>query len=197
MGGRKPASFLGGITMTIEEIYNKIASHMIEGVMYHSEFAKACDFLGLWGFAKCHMHHQFEEEKNYCCLSHYYATHCFKLLKVDNIPRPEVIPESWYKYSTYDVDVGTKRNAVKEMFAKWMEWEKTTKNFYEEMRHELTEINELDAAMQIDCYIRDVSKELCHVEKKIIKLETLGYDIGAIINMSEIMEKKYNKKLGW
>jgi len=40
--------------MTIEEIFNKIASHMVEGIMIHDEMANAYDFLGLFGFAKLH-----------------------------------------------------------------------------------------------------------------------------------------------
>ena len=54
--------------MTVEEIFNKIASHMVEGIMYHDEFAKAYDFLGLYGYAKYHDFHHFEEELNYRAL---------------------------------------------------------------------------------------------------------------------------------
>jgi len=45
---------------------------------------------------------------------------------------------------------------------KWIEWEKSTKKLYQEMRQELTIINDLDAALELDKYIRDVSKELSH-----------------------------------
>ena len=51
--------------MTIEEIFNKIAAHMIEGIMYHDEFAKVYDFLGLWGYARCQDYHHLEEEQSY------------------------------------------------------------------------------------------------------------------------------------
>jgi hypothetical protein len=47
--------------MTIEEIFNKLATHMYEGVLIHQEMAKAYDFLGLWGLSKCHIYHMFEE----------------------------------------------------------------------------------------------------------------------------------------
>jgi len=66
--------------MTVEEIFNKIATHMYEGVKYHEEMAKAYDFLGFWGLYMCHIHHSLEEKNGYNCLSHYYATHYFKLL---------------------------------------------------------------------------------------------------------------------
>ena len=51
--------------MTIENIFNKLANHMIEGIMYHDEMAEAYNFLGLHGYAKCHDYHHFTEEKYY------------------------------------------------------------------------------------------------------------------------------------
>jgi hypothetical protein len=42
--------------MTIEEIFNNISTHMIEGVLIHDAMAAAYDFLGLYGFARFHDH---------------------------------------------------------------------------------------------------------------------------------------------
>jgi len=95
--------------MTVEEIFDKLSAHMEEGVMYHYEMARAYDFLGFWGFSKCQLSHCFEEKNNLCCLSHYYATHYFKLLSFTNIDTPKVIPDTWYKYTTYAVDASTKK----------------------------------------------------------------------------------------
>jgi len=50
------------------------------------------------------------------------------------------------------------------------------------MRQELITIGEVAAALELDKYILDVTDELKHAEKKLIKLETLGYDIGKIID---------------
>ena len=183
--------------MTIEEIFNKLASHMCEGVKYHDEMARAYDYLGLYGLSKCHIHHAIEEKQGYLCLSHYYMTHYFKLLQLENLPESKLIPETWYKYTTQAVDSGTKRNAVKELMEKWVSWEQETKKLYQEMRQELIQLGEVASALYIDQCICDVTKELCHAQKKLIKLETLGYDIGFIIKWQESLYKKYKKKLGW
>jgi len=50
------------------------------------------------------------------------------------------------------------------------------------MYKELFELGEIAAANKINCFICDVDEELKHAEKKFIKLETLGYDIGTIVN---------------
>lgn len=183
--------------MTVEEIFNKLATHMCQGVMYHDEIAKAYDFLGLWGMSKCHTYHAVEEKQGYKCLSHYYATHYFKLLQLEEIQKPKIIPELWYKYTTQAVDNATKKSAVKELVTTWVEWERSTKKLYQEMWQELTAIGEIAAAAKLKHYICEVDKELHDAEKKLIKLESLGYDIETIIKWQDSLHKKYKKKLGW
>lgn len=181
--------------MTVDEIFTKLAAHMVEGMMIHDTLSKGYDFLGLYGFSKCHEYHHIEETKGYECLLHYYSTRYHKLLEIKNIPEPEIIPANWYKYTTMAVDVATKRQAVKTMTEKWVEWERNTKKLYQDMYKELFELGEIAAANKINCFICDVDEELKHAEKKLIKLETLGYDIGTIVNWQQPMYKKYKKKL--
>lgn len=183
--------------MTVEEIFNKIISHMEEGLCYHKELAKAFDFIGLWGFSKCQLYHQCEELQEKMLLEHYYAAHYFRLIQLENFTKPEIIPSSWFKYATQSVDTNTKRDAVKNLITKWIEWERSTKKFYQEMQHELEAINERDAAERIQKCTHDVSHELHNAEKLLIKLETINYDIVTIEELSSNWNKKYKKKLGW
>lgn len=183
--------------MTIEEIFSKMIGRMCEGVKFHDELMQIYDYLGLYGLAKCHAYHVFEEKRGLTNLTHYYVTHYFKLLQLENIPEPKLIPENWYKYTTQAVDTGTKRQAVKEFMEKWVTWEEDSKKIYQEMRQELYNIGEIAVAICMDKYICDVDKELCHAQKSVIKLDTIGYDIGTIIKWQEDLYTKYKKKLGW
>lgn len=183
--------------MTVEEIFNKLASHMVEGFMYHDEMAKAYDFLGLYGYAYCHFFHYAEESKNYQNLIHYFSTHYYKLLKIENLNQPEIIPNNWYKYTTIVVDAGTKKSSIKDLINRWINWEQSTKKLYEELRQELINIKEISAALYIDNFILDVTKELRHAERQLIKLETINYDMTKIIEWQDEMKEKYKKKLRW
>lgn len=183
--------------MTIEEIFNRIAAHMIEGTLYHDEFARAYDFLGLYGYAKCQDYHYLEEMQAYRHVSHYYEKHYFKLLAPASIARPAIIPQSWYKYTTQNVDNNTKKGAIQELMNKWINWEEETKRFYQEMRQELYNIGEVAAALYIDILVQDVDKELRHAQKKLIALETISYDLVTIMSEQEKLYKKYKRKLRW
>ena len=180
--------------MTVEEIFNKIASHMVEGIMIHDEMANAYDFLGLFGFAKLHDCQHFMETYSYRKLAHYYSTHYHKLLKIDTQVRQTIIPETWYKYTTMNVDTSTKRTAVKDMMHKWVEWEKDTKKLYSEMRQELCTLSEIAPALMLGDLLTEVDDELVHAEKKLIKLESIGYDLNTIISWQQPMYKKYKKR---
>lgn len=181
--------------MTVEEIFKKIITHMVEGLMIHDELTNGYDFIGLYGFAKCHEYHYMKESQSYKCLRHYYSIHYHQLLNIENVPNPKIIPDGWYKHNTMEVDANTKRQAVKTMMEKWIEWERDTKKLYQEMYHELCGLNEIAAANEIKYYICGVDDELVHAEKKFIKLESLGYDIGSIINWQQPMYEKFKKEL--
>ena len=98
---------------TVEDIFAEIAAHMIKGLMIHDQMADYYCILNLKGYAKCHEYHYWEESKNYLYLKHYYFKHHSKLLKEVAIENPKMVPASWFNYTKEDVDVNTKRNAVK------------------------------------------------------------------------------------
>lgn len=181
--------------MTTEEIFTKIAQHMEEGVVYHKMFMQAYNFLGLHGFAKCHAYHWFEEECGYECLLQYYFKHYHKLINITPPTKPPIIPETWYKYSTQAVDTNTKRQSVQDLMNKWLNWEKETKKLYSDMYKELENAGEIADAAKIKYYIQAVDEELIHIEKKIIKLESIDYNINTIISWQQPMYKKYKKKM--
>ena len=182
--------------MTVEEVFTKIAVHMVEGMMIHDQMSQAYDFLGLCGFAKCHAYHHMEETKGYIELVHYYSSRYHKLLTIKDIPKVDLIPQTWYKYTTSSADTNTKRQSTKDLMTKWVKWEQDTKQLYQQMYKELDNLGEIAAANKIKCYICAVDLELKNAEKSLNKLETIDYNIGTIISWQHSLHKKYKKLLG-
>ena len=96
---------------------------MLIGIQFHDDMVRAHDYLNLNGLSLLHVYHAREEKDNYLHLSHYYLSRYAKLLSIENLSEYKIIPETWYKYSTYVVDNNTKRNAIKELMEKWIKWE--------------------------------------------------------------------------
>ena len=161
--------------MTVEEIYSKLATHMIKGLMAHEQLANYYDFLGLKGYKRCHEYHYLEESCNFEKLNCYYIKKFNKLLPELRAEDPEVIPSSWRKYIRTDVDIGTKRSAIKTGLEKWMAWEEKVLKLYEQMYQEAMNIGEAAAALKIKELVKDVSKELMSVQQYYLNKKAIDY----------------------
>lgn len=181
--------------MTIEEVFARLSSHMIKGLMIHDQFSKAYGFLNLCGYQKSHEYHYYEESWNYHCLEDYYLEHYNKMIPEEKVENPAIIPVAWYKYEKKNVDVNTKRGAIKTMMEKWIAWEEETKKLLESSYKELYDMGEVCAALKISYFLKKVSEELKRAQEKIINLESTGYDIALIIGEQKELYHKYKCKM--
>lgn len=106
-----------------------------------------------------------------------------------------VIPQGWYSYTRYDVDAGTKRNAVKDGFNKWIEYEKETKEFLVNMIERLKESGYPQFVRKVEFLLDEVEKEISHGEEKLLMLENTGYDMNFILQQQEELVNKYASKI--
>lgn len=181
--------------MTAEEIYSKIAGHMLKGIMTHEQLTNYYDFLGLQGYKRCHEYHYMAEIYSYRGLCRYFINHHNKLIPDEEIEAPEVIPENWYNYTRQDVDANTKKNAVKNGLVAWVEWERESKQLYEEMYKELMDIGEVASACKVKCLVLDVDKELKKAERYLLNKSATNFDLDLIIEEQHDKHEKYKAKL--
>ena len=181
--------------MTCEEIFKELAEHQVKGMMIHEQLANYYDFLGLPGYRDCHEYHFLHESCMYRKLNRYYINHYNKLIPEMEFEQVSEIPESWYSHSRSDVDVNTKRNAVKEGLTKWVEWETETKNLYSNMYKEIMENGNVAAAHFLEEYIEDVDCELKKATKYWLNKEAVNYDMTVIIGEQKWKSEKYKNKI--
>ena len=157
--------------MEVSEIFARMKAHALEGMVFHDEMVRYFSFLNLKSYAELHKEHYEEETKGYQKLCDYYINHYNELIPEQPMNRPDVIPESWYRYRRQDVDTGTRNNAIRVAHGKWVDWERETKSLYEEMCHELMEKGEVAASMFVSCYVTNVDEELAEAERRHIDLD--------------------------
>lgn len=181
--------------MTVEEIFSNLSSHMVKGLMVHDQIAHAFGFLNLQGYQKCHEYHYFEESKNYQKLNNLYLRYYHKLIMENNTDRPQIIPQNWYKYTKSDVDAGTRKNAIRDLLKKWIDWEKETNELLASCYKELCEQGHIFGAMKIKEFLLDVGEELAGAQEKLIALEAMNYDMAQIVAEQEQLYEMYKNKL--
>ena len=181
--------------MTVEEIFKELSKHMIRGVMFHSQQADYYDFLNLHGYKRMSEYHLFCEMKLLRKLHRYYLNHFNKLIEEDRVEDPELIPTSWYRYARQDVDINTKRSAVRTGMESWVDWEEQTKELYERMYRELMDLGEVAAAEKISYFLHKVDKELKHAQRKHLTLKVMDYSMDFIVFEQDALHDKYKCKM--
>lgn len=181
--------------MTVEEVFASLGAHMIGGMMVHESMANYYDFLGLKGYKRCQEYHYLSETISYRSVCRYFINHHGKLIPEQEIDDPEVIPESWYTHKRTDVDTATKRKAVQDGYFKWKDWEMKTLELYKKLHKELLELGEIADAAKVEDLICDVSQELKFIDRDILDLEAVDYDIVYIVECQKCLHEKYKKKM--
>ena len=181
--------------MTTEEIFKGLSSHMIKGMMIHDKMADYYDFLSLRGYKRCHEYHFKKESACYRKLHRYFLNHYHRLIEEEQIEAPDIIPASWYRYTRSEVDVSTKRNAVKNGMEKWAAWEKDTKAYYEKAYMDLLEAGDVDGALFVQHLVEEVDCELKWAERKILDLSAADYNMAFILGEQKHIHDKYKKML--
>lgn len=163
--------------------------------MIHEQLANYYDFLGLQGYKRCHEYHFLQETCAYRGICRYFINHHNMLIPDERFEAPDVIPSSWYEHTRDDVDIATKKNAVKSGLTRWVTWERETKKLYEQMYQELIKLDEVASACKIKELICDVDCELKKAERYWLNKEATGYDMSQIISEQKSKHKKYRKKM--
>ena len=138
---------------TVDEIFQELANHMIQGIMIHQELINYYDFLHLQGYTKSQKYHYFEQCCGYRKLYHYFIEHYDKIIEIQDVKKIHIIPNSWHRHQRKDVSSQIKQQAIETGFQEWINWEEKTKQFYEKKYQELVQIGEIAAAIFIQEYI--------------------------------------------
>ena len=205
----------------IQQLYSDLINRMKQGVEMHEQLADYYGFLNLPGYQKCHEYQMLCELLTYRKAKDTYMREYNQLVapansmsmnnmngmtnmtnnggnnsgNTSNSNYANVIPTQWYSHTRYDVDASTKRNAVRDGFKRWLDYEKDTKQFLTSMGQRLEKINEREAARKLDYLIDHVEKEIEGAEEKMMMLENSGYDMNYILQQQDQLKAKYADKI--
>lgn len=180
--------------MELKEIYKKIITNQINGVMFHHKAETLFDFLMLNGLKSWSEYQYFKENlcmrKTIC-----YVINHHNIIPLEETPsEQDIIPISWYNYTRFDVDISTKKSKIKEMFSKFHDWERDAKSFYSNMYNELINIGHIADSVEIKKFISDVDKELKCIDKKWLEYKSVDYNMDYIMKDQFLLHEKYKKE---
>lgn len=206
----------------LQQLYSELINKMKQGVEMHEQLADYYGFLNLPGYQKCHEYQMLCELLTYRKAKDMYMKEYNQLVQplsmlsaLSNMANnnsmattpannntmgtpnnyANVIPQNWYTHTRYDVDASTKRNAVRDGFKRWIEYEKDTKEYLTQMTQRLEQQNAREAARKLDYLIDHVEKEIECAEEQMMALENSGYDMNYILQEQNGLKAKYANKI--
>ena len=181
--------------MTYSEIFSELSAHFVRGMMTHSQLANYYDFLSLRGFKR---YHEFQFKHDSCAyrkLNRFYINHYNKLIAEKTVGDPNLIPDSWYRYTREDVDPETKKTAIKNAMTEWIRWETSTLSKLQQAHLDLYDDGEVASAKLIGKFIKDVEKELKCAKRLYLDLTATNFDMCYILDMQKDIHDKYKDML--
>lgn len=184
--------------MPFEEICKLVAQRLLQGCMNHQQFANYYDFLGLEGYKFFHDYHFFEEMHGYREFMSYYIEQYDKLITdyvSQSLTAFTIIPNNWYDYLREDMDINTRRSAVKSGIEKYLRWQKETKKFLEDMYSQCIQQGFIGMSICIKKHICSVEEQIQKANRTYLELKATDYDLPTIVSKQQYLIKKYKKKL--
>lgn len=169
--------------MTLCEIWGKISSHQVTGLMYHFQFADMFYFLGLEALGEDQECHYRKESESLRKNHRFVLEHHNKLIMSKHTEGVDLIPGSWAKYTMDDVDKSTRKSQVASIFDSWLNWELQTKELYTEMYLHAKELHATADSCRIKEMILDVENELVCIHKNINKLKMHEYSTESMLSL--------------
>lgn len=180
-------------TPSCAEIFQKINARQITALMFHDQMADFFDFLGLMGFKRMHEYQHFAESAEHRATKRYYINHHNRLLEDLDVSNPEVIPDSWYKYTRFDVSGQIRKQAVETALEQYHSWEMETKEFYSQCAKKLMDGGNIADFDKVNALVKDVDMELKSLDRLILCLKSVGYNDVYIATIQDELHEKYRQ----
>ena len=182
--------------MSVRDVWTRVATHQLEGIMFHGAMVEYFQLMGAYGFEAMQQCQQREELCKYYKTTQYILINYGGLVKTDTEYRPNFIPEEWYS-NGYDVNWPSEkwRGYYQSAFNHWLDWEKSTCTFYENAYEEIHSLeNTYIHVSDIKSLYNDANNEVEEVKNLIRQLTAVDWDIFKIRDLQKKLYNKYRKK---
>lgn len=180
--------------MSCSDIFMAIHDRQITALMFHTQSADLFDFLGLMGFKRMHEYQYFVESAEHRGLCRYYINHHNQLMVGGHPKGPTVIPSEWGKYTRFDVTPQVRKQAIEKSFNDYRSWEAETKELYSQYSKALMDLGCVSDSIKVNELIKDVDMELKTLDRMILKLGSISFDLVGILGMQEELHEYYTEK---
>ena len=142
-----------------------------------------------------HEYQYLSESVTYRKVQRYFINRYNEIVESHDVENPQAIPSEWLKHTRGEVTPSIKKRSVKEAFEDYREWEKSVEECFSVYAQSLYDRGMLmDYSFVLDL-IKDVCKEVKRIDRLMLKLGGVEYDLTYVEEMQDCLHEKYKKKI--
>lgn len=180
--------------MSTEEVYASMLSNQVYALMFHDQMASYFDFLGLNGFKRMHEYQYLSESILYRKIQRFFINRHNEIVEPHEVENPHVIPADWSKHNRKEVTPAIRIRSVKDAFEDYREWEQHTEEYLSACAVVLCDRGLVVDYIFVKELVEDVGKELKQIDRLMLELSAVDYDMTYIEEIQCKLHKKYKKK---
>lgn len=176
--------------MTIHETFTTLNNRMIGAMMIHTQLTQLFLFIDLLPDARRQEQQLQEESHGMIELNRYYCQHHHGLLFSSNPPQIDILNKEIFRMPIDKLTPTDKKNLIQYGMREWVEWERRSKEVYEDAYQMLIESSEIASAEFVMRYVRDVDQELRDAEILYRAREAINWDLPTIYDKQARLGKR-------
>lgn len=182
-------------TSTPPEIMQKLLNRKKTALELHRELMNIFRILNMNGFKEMQKYQLYSESKDFLKLEKHFIKHHYKLPCSEH-EKIEFNPHGIKQIENIlMLTVDKKRTIIKLSFEEWKKWEIETKECLKKYMAEMSEHDCYEDMEIIEDELEEVTKEIEHINKIIIRLNDAEWCIKYMYDMQYWLEEKYKEKL--
>lgn len=176
--------------MAASEVLGEVADRLVEGMMLHSDHADLMCFLGLRGLKRLHECGYHDDAKRLRKVHRLGIKYTQQMVPQGRQSASDAL-EPYMRYKQSEVDADTRRTALMDAMAGWVEYEADTAKLFSRAARDLWGMGEGILWVKVFALQKEAEHELATARKLHDEMAACGYDMCHVMEMQDPLHKRY------
>jgi len=168
--------------MAATDILGTVADRLVGGMMFHSDHADLCSWLGVRWLAELHEEGYHHDAR---CLRkvHRIGIEISGLMVPDGRQERTHSLDAYRQVKRWEVKPDVRKSALSDAMHDWIDWEAGTVQVLASAYRRLFDCGETTMALKVRDMARDTEKELAHARDLLCEMDAVCWDMPHVMEM--------------
>lgn len=168
--------------MAVQDVLGAVCDRLVGGMMFHSDHADLCRFLGVEWLARLHDDGFLHDSKAHCKVKMMAVRLTDMMVSSGRQERTHAL-DQWRGMRTTDVTCDKRNQGIADAMDDWCEWEESAASTYRTAYSRLVSMGQMVLADEMRRLAKDTERELAEAKSLRLEMRACGYDIAHVMEM--------------